>query len=1061
MLQRESQLLDHITTQLYQWQRTTRQHHQPKFILHDGPPFANGRLHIGHFLNKTLKDMINRYKLLQHYYVEYVPGWDCHGLPIEQKVLEQLRSQSNTIGEVSDQLSPTEVRLLCRQFAAAAIEDQCKDFKRWAVIGEWDKPYLTMDPQYEVKQLDVFSTMHERGLIYRGLKPVYWSPASKTALAEAELEYVDNHLSPAVYVKFPIAQYSQQLRAAGVTAERFPQLSALIWTTTPWTLPSNIAIAYHNDLQYAVVKLGRSLTEQQASPAPSQQSLSDDQIAFKHIAQRLQHTASQPNEQSEFLLIGVDRIEDIQKLLNRQLTIEHTFSGSALEGVIASHPFISNQLSTFIHGNHVTTDAGTALVHSAPAHGADDWQVCKQHNLKEPPLLIDEHGHFNQNAPTELREKHIHTSGNKTVIDLLLQHSKLVHLEKYLHRYPYDWRSKTPVIVRATEQWFCKLDVLSQQALLALQNVQTVPANARNRFSAMLSTRSEWCISRQRHWGLPIPAFYHRQTGEVLMNSQTIQHLQNLVQQHGSNCWWSMSEAELLPADIDASQYVKGKDTLDVWFDSGSSWRSIQSDNNPNQMTSADVYLEGGDQYRGWFQSSLLTAVATHGQAPYKTLITHGMVLDDKQRKMSKSLGNVVDPAVVIGGEIAAQVIQPAQLAAATKTVLQETAAANQPVNSKHQQKQKQKQAKAQSGTSKQLTHKALGVDVLRLWVASCDYSIDMSIGSTSLQKVQDNFKRIRIIGKFLLGNLHDFIPSKHALPYDQLSSLDQYMLDRLHHWQQQITANYDQYDFRAVYSTLMDIIATDLSALYFEACKDRLYVDGVDSVSRRGAQTVLLHVLDWILKTIAPIIPFTAQEIYSSMSQPLKQACGADLNNNYDGVFALPWWSQGQSHSPSTVYAQPTPNSHIVQHIDIIRQIRSRVNKCIEIAKTERHISIGSNVDAEVILYVQPDGLIANTLQAVGDTETNIILLTSYTIIKSYDKLADDEQIAKDSASLTGTVTTAGVDGSSTGSEQLGVRVSFAGGVKCPRCWKYSVDDNDHNLCNRCSGVVHSSIVA
>ncbi|EDZ96260.1 isoleucyl-tRNA synthetase [Limnospira maxima CS-328] len=644
-----------------------------RFIIHDGPPYANGQLHIGHALNKILKDIINRYQTLQGQKVRYVPGWDCHGLPIELKVLQQMKQSER------EQLTPLTLREKARDFALKTVEEQKTQFQRYGVWGDWENPYLTLTPEYEAAQIAVFGVMVLKGYIYRGLKPVHWSPSSKTALAEAELEYPEGHTSRSIYAAFRITSLAESVRE--LLSPYLPDLGVAIWTTTPWTIPGNLAVALNPELTYAVVET---------------QGDSESPIEFK------------------YLLVAAELVERLSATFHTNLTVKATVKGALLENCTYKHPLFDRESPILIGGDYVTTESGTGLVHTAPGHGQEDYIVGQRYGL---PILspVDENGDFTEEAG-EFAGLNVLKDANGAIIEALQEAGSLIKEEPYQHKYPYDWRTKKPTIFRATEQWFASVEGFREQALEAIKQVQWIPSQGENRITPMVSDRSDWCISRQRSWGVPIPVFYEEETGEPLLNEETINHVKDIIAQHGTDAWWKLSVEELLPESYvnNGKKYRKGTDTMDVWFDSGSSWAAVAKQR-PELAYPADIYLEGSDQHRGWFQSSLLTSVANHGIAPYKTVLTHGFVLDEKGYKMSKSLGNVVDPAVVING-------------------------------GKNQQQDP-----------------AYGADILRLWVSSVDYSADVPLGKNILKQMSDVYRKIRNTARFLLGNLHDFDPAKDA----------------------------------------------------------------------------------------------------------------------------------------------------------------------------------------------------------------------------------------------------------------------------------------------------------
>ncbi|MEG4585568.1 isoleucine--tRNA ligase [Microcoleus sp. MOSTC5] len=738
------------------------------FILHDGPPYANGQLHIGHALNKILKDFINRYQMLRGKKVRYVPGWDCHGLPIELKVLQNMKSEERL------NLTPIELRRKASAFAQQTMEQQRESFQRYGVWGDWKHPYLTLKPEYEAAQIGVFGQMVLKGYIYRGFKPVHWSPSSKTALAEAELEYPEGHTSRSIYVGFHVKKLSKSLQQK--LKRYMPSLWAAIWTTTPWTIPANLAIAVNPELTYAVVE----------PPANS------------HIAQ-------------QFMLVAVDAVDRLSATFNTQLKILATFKGKELEGCSYKHPLFDRESPIVAGGDYITADSGTGLVHTAPGHGQEDFIVGKRCGL---PVLtpVDENGNFTAEAG-QFAGLNVLGNGNAAVIDALAEANCLIKEESYAHSYPYDWRTKKPTIFRATEQWFASVEGFRDEALKAIAGVNWIPAQGENRITAMVSDRSDWCISRQRTWGVPIPVFYDEETNEPLLNEETIAHVQAIFAEKGSDAWWELSIDELLPESYrnNGRTYRKGTDTMDVWFDSGSSWAAVAKGRSELKYP-ADMYLEGSDQHRGWFQSSLLTSVATNGVAPYKTVLTHGFVLDEKGRKMSKSEGNVVDPAVVI---------------------------------------------------------KEYGADVLRLWVSSVDYSADVPLGKNILKQQSDVYRKIRNTAKFLLGNLHDFDPAKDAVAYEELPELDRYMLHRMGEVFAEVQDAFESFQFSRFFQTVQNFCTVDLSNFYLDIAKDRLYISATDTLRRRSCQTVIAIAVENLARAIAPVLCHMAEDIWQYLPYP------------------------------------------------------------------------------------------------------------------------------------------------------------------------------------------------
>lgn len=759
------------------------------FILHDGPPYANGTLHLGHALNKILKDIINRYQLLKGRKVRYIPGWDCHGLPIELKVLQKMKSAER------QNLSPLGLRQKAKEFALTTVEEQRESFKRYGVWGNWENPYLTLKPEYEAAQIGVFGQMVLKGYIYRGLKPVHWSPSSRTALAEAELEYPEGHTSRSIYAAFPVKSLGD---GASQLAEYLPSLAVAIWTTTPWTIPGNLAVAVNGELNYAVVEVSRKDAE----------------------AQRF-----------KYLIVAADLVESLAETLELNLSVKATFKGKDLEHSNYKHPLFDRESPVVIGGDYITTESGTGLVHTAPGHGQEDYIVGQRYGL---PILspVDDAGKFTEEAGP-FAGLNVLVDGNQGIIDALTQVGSLLKEEAYGHKYPYDWRTKKPTIFRATEQWFASVAGFREEALKAISSVQWIPAQGENRITPMVADRSDWCISRQRNWGVPIPVFYDQETGEPLLNEESINHVQAIIAEKGSDAWWELSVEELLPESYrnNGRSYRKGTDTMDVWFDSGSSWASVVNQRDELRYP-ADIYLEGSDQHRGWFQSSLLTSVAVNGVAPYKTVLTHGFTLDEQGRKQSKSLGNIVDPRVVING-------------------------------GKNQKKEP-----------------PYGADVLRLWVSSVDYTSDVPLGMNILKQMADVRQKIRNTARFLLGNLHDFDPQKDAVPFEELPELDKYMLHRMTEVFSDVTRAFDNYQFFRFFQTVQNFCVVDLSNFYLDAAKDRLYISAGDGFRRRSCQTVLQIALSNIARAIAPVLCHMAEDIWQFLP----------YETPYKSVFAAGW---------------------------------------------------------------------------------------------------------------------------------------------------------------------------
>ncbi|CEG26750.1 isoleucyl-tRNA synthetase [Bacillus sp. B-jedd] len=720
---------------------------RPVYVLHDGPPYANGDIHMGHALNKILKDFIVRHKSMTGYQAPYVPGWDTHGLPIEQALANK--------GVKRKEMTTAEFRQLCTEYALGQIDSQRTQFKRLGVRGDWENPYITLKPEYEAQQIKVFGEMAKKGYIYKGKKPVYWSPSSESALAEAEIEYKDKR-SPSIYVAFKVKDGKGVLDT---------DTSIVIWTTTPWTIPANLGISVHPDLSYVVVSVdGKKYL----------------------LAEALLEAAAKE--------IGWDNYE-----------VEQKVNGKELEYIVASHPIYGRD-SLVMLGEHVTTDAGTGCVHTAPGHGEDDFQIGRKYGL-DVLCPVDDKGVMTSEA--EGFEGLFYDEANKPITEALDKAGALLKLSFITHSYPHDWRTKKPVIFRATAQWFASIKDFRNELLEAIKETEWVPAWGETRLFNMVRDRGDWCISRQRVWGVPIPVFY-AENGEPIITDETIDHVSNLFREYGSNIWFEKEAKELLPEGFTHpgspnGQFTKETDIMDVWFDSGSSHQAVLEERD-DLVRPADLYLEGSDQYRGWFNSSLSTAVAVTGKAPYKGVLSHGFVLDGEGRKMSKSLGNVMIPAKIM----------------------------NQ-----------------------------LGADILRLWVASVDYQSDVRVSEPILKQVAEVYRKIRNTFRFLLGNLADFNPETDALRYEELREVDQFMLVKLNKLIKQVRTSYEKYEFSGIYHAVNNFCTLDLSAFYLDFAKDVLYIEKADNKERRAIQTVLYESLVALTKLVSPILSHTADEVW------------------------------------------------------------------------------------------------------------------------------------------------------------------------------------------------------
>ncbi len=724
---------------------------RPLFVLHDGPPYANGDIHMGHALNKILKDFIVRYKSMSGYCAPYVPGWDTHGLPIETALTKNKKVKRK-------EMSVAEFRKLCEEYAWQQINGQREQFKRLGVRGDWENPYVTLKPEYEAQQIKVFGEMAKKGYIYKGLKPVNWSPSSESALAEAEIEYADKR-SPSIYVAFPVKD------GKGVISN---DVKIVIWTTTPWTMPANLGISVHPELEYSVIAVG-----------------------------------------GEQYLVASELVESVAATIGwEDYKINQTLKGSQLDRVVAKHPFYDRE-SLVMLGEHVTSEGGTGCVHTAPGHGEDDFIVGQQYGL-DVLCPVDEKGYMTNDAPGF--EGLFYDEANKAITEKLQEVGALLKLQFITHSYPHDWRTKKPTIFRATAQWFASIKDFRDDLLKAVKDTKWVPAWGETRLYNMVRDRGDWCISRQRAWGVPIPVFY-AENGEPIITDETIEHVSNLFRDHGSNIWFEREPKDLLPEGFTHEgspngTFTKENDIMDVWFDSGSSHQAVLVEREDLQRP-ADLYLEGSDQYRGWFNSSLSTAVAVTGKAPYKGVLSHGFALDGEGRKMSKSLGNTVVPAKVM----------------------------NQ-----------------------------LGGDILRLWVASVDYQADVRVSDALLKQVAEVYRKIRNTFRFLLGNLSDFNPTTDSVNLENLRDVDRYMLVKLNNLTKRVKEAYDQYEFAAIYHAVHNFCTIELSSFYLDFAKDVLYIESKDNQERRAIQTVLYETLLSLVKLVTPILPHTAEEVWEQM---------------------------------------------------------------------------------------------------------------------------------------------------------------------------------------------------
>ena len=724
---------------------------RPLFVLHDGPPYANGDLHIGHALNKILKDFITRYKSMSGFHAPYIPGWDTHGLPIETALTKKKKINRKEI-------PVTEFRQMCADYAMKQLDNQRNQFKALGVRGDWDNPYITLTKEYEAAQIQVFGEMAKKGYIYKGLKPVFWSPSSESALAEAEIEYKDKR-SPSIYVAYEVEEENELLEEG---------TKFIIWTTTPWTIPASMGISLHPDLEYDVVQVG------------------DEKYVVAH-----------------------DLVEALEEELKwENVKVVKSFMGRKADNIVARHPFYDRDVVVML-GTHVTTDAGTGCVHTAPGHGEDDFYVSRDYGI-EAFCPVDDKGFFTSEAPGF--EGLFYDDANKVVTEKLDEAGALLYLKFITHSYPHDWRTKKPTIFRATSQWFASIKAFRKEILAEIKEVEWHPNWGETRLYNMVRDREDWCISRQRTWGVPIPVFYG-EDGTPIITDETVNYVSELFKEHGSNIWPEREAKDLLPEGFTSEhspngKFTKEEDIMDVWFDSGSSHQAVLTQRE-GQARPADIYLEGSDQYRGWFNSSLSTAVAVTGKAPYKSVLSHGFVLDGEGRKMSKSLGNVMVPSNV---------------------------------------------------------QKQLGTDILRLWVASVDYQADVRISQEILKQTSESYRKIRNTFRFILGNLNDFDPNQDRVEEANLEEVDKYMLTRLQKIVERVRTSYDKYEFAEVSQTIHNFIASDLSAFYLDFAKDILYIEHKDHPRRRSIQTVYYETIVSLVKLLLPIIPHTAEEVWENI---------------------------------------------------------------------------------------------------------------------------------------------------------------------------------------------------
>jgi isoleucyl-tRNA synthetase len=883
---------------------------RPSFVMPDGPPYANGQIHLGHALNKILKDMVIKSRTLDGYDAPYIPGWDCHGLPIEMQV-------EKTHGRVGQKIDATAFRAACREYALKQVDAQRADFKRLGVLGDWDHPYMTMMPRYEAEQLRAFGLIIKNGHVYKGYKPVHWCLNCRSALAEAEVEYEDK-TSPSVYVRFPVVDCADVAQRFGLDEQQAQDdgaggcaTSIAIWTTTPWTLPANRAVALHPQFDYGLVELDLG-------------------------------------NGPERLVLATELIDAVMTTLGvTSWTLLATVKGAALEHLLLRHPFYDREVPVVL-GDHVTLDAGTGAVHTAPGHGLDDYVVGRRYGLEvDNPVGGD--GRFLESTPLFAGEPVF--DANAHIIEVLLERGALLKDVPVHHSYPHCWRHKTPVIFRATPQWFISMDQagLRKGALEAISHVDWMPEWGEQRISGMIAGRPDWCVSRQRTWGVPIPLFVDKESGELHpRTAELIEEVARLVEQGGIDAWFAIDAAALLGAD--AGRYDKATDVMDVWFDSGVAHHCLAKIR-PELTAPADLYLEGSDQHRGWFHSSLLTSVAMHGRAPYRSVLTHGFIVDDKGRKMSKSIGNILAP---------------------------------------------------QKLTS------TLGADVVRLWIAATDYANEVSVSDEILKRMADSYRRMRNTLRFLLGNLHEFDPARHALPFDDLVAIDQWAIAKAFALQNDVVTAYRNYEFHDIYQKIHNFCVVELGGFYLDIIKDRLYTTGAERAPRRSAQTAVYHIAQAMVRWLAPILSFTAEEAWGFLP----------------GV-------QNESVFLNTWHRFPAGAERDLE-IDWDTFIALKADVARDLERLRQAGAIGAPLDADVTVYAP--AATAARFEALGN-ELRFLLITSQAHVIETD--------------------TPPPDSVPTSEPGVWIEVKASTAPKCVRCWNLRTDvgsDARHpELCARC----------
>lgn len=856
--QREPEILDKWLKEDLYGKLMAHNEGKPLFILHDGPPYANGDMHMGHALNKTLKDIITRYKNMSGFKAPYIHGWDTHGLPIERQAIKKL-------GINRDAAGPVKFRETCRDFALGYVENQKKQIQRLGSIGDWDDIYVTLDPKFEAEQIRIFGTMAKKGYIYRGLKPIYWCPECETALAEAEIEYAEDKAN-SIYVKFNVKEDNGVFEKMGIDKSK---VYFVIWTTTTWTLPANVAISLNPDFEYSLVKSGEEIYV---------------------IATELVESTMAAGSITEYETIG-------------------TLKGSEMEYMKCYHPFIDRE-SMIIVGDHVTLEAGTGCVHTAPGHGVEDYIVCQKY--KEIPIIVpvDAKGYLNDLAGEF--SGLFYEKSNAKIIERLQSDNALFAISPIIHQYPHCWRCHEPIVFRATEQWFASVEDIKKDAVKAIEGVRWIPGWGEDRIKSMVLDRNDWCISRQRTWGVPIPIFYCEDCKKPLVTDESIEAVAQLFGKEGSVAWVTHEAKEILPegtaCECGCTSFTKEKDIMDVWFDSGSSHSGVLEVKKSLKFP-ADVYLEGNDQYRGWFQSSLLTSVAAKGCAPYKTVITHGMIVDQTGAKMSKSKGNGIAPGDIID---------------------------------------------------------KYGADILRLWVVSADYKTDMRISDDILKQLSEAYRKIRNTARYILGNISDFNPDCDMVPYAEMEEIDAWALGGLNKLVEKVLAAYESYEFHMIYHNIHNFCVVDMSNVYLDIIKDRLYTQKKDSKARRSAQSAMYIILDSLVKLIAPFLCYTAEEIWSYMPHT-KNAEGFSVTMN---------------DMPKV--CEEYRNCDLEEKWERILSVRENVLKALEEARGEKRI--GKSLEASVTITCEEN---YDFLKSLEDTLAEIFIVSSVKVERGEDNIA------------------------------------------------------------------------